>query len=50
MDHPAGLALSGLTLSAGIGIFILLPTLILLVYRIVIGWMALNSDKPVKAG
>jgi uncharacterized membrane protein len=45
----AGLALSGLTLSAGIGIFILLPTLMLLVYRIVIGWMALNSDKPVKA-
>ncbi|WP_020562686.1 DUF4870 family protein [Methylosarcina fibrata] len=45
----AGLALSGLTLGTGIGIFILLPTLILLIYRIVVGWMALNSDKPVKA-
>lgn len=45
----AGLVLSSLTFTAGIGLFILIPTLMLLIYRIVFGWMALNSDKPVKA-
>jgi len=44
----AGLALAGLTFEMGIGLFILIPTVMLLVYRIVIGWNALNSDKPVK--
>jgi len=44
----AGLALAGLTFEIGIGLFILIPTVLLLVYRIVIGWNALNSDKPVK--
>jgi uncharacterized membrane protein len=39
--------LAGLTFEAGIGLFILLPTVVLLVYRIVIGWNALNADKPV---
>jgi uncharacterized membrane protein len=42
-----GLALSGLTFAFGIGIFILIATLMLMVYRIVIGWNALNSDRPV---
>lgn len=45
----AGFALGGLTFQMGIGLFILIPTVILMVYRIVIGWNALNSDKPVKA-
>ncbi|MFI3190880.1 hypothetical protein BCS42_12315 [Crenothrix sp. D3] len=44
----AGFALSGLTFEMGIGFFILIPTVLLLVYRIVIGWGALNTDKPVK--
>lgn len=43
----AGLALAGLTFEFGVGLFILIPTVILLVYRIVIGWNALQSDKPV---
>lgn len=43
----AGLALSGLTFEFGVGIFILIATLMLMVYRIVIGWNALNSDRPV---
>lgn len=44
----AGLALSGLTFEFGIGFFILIATIVLMVYRIVIGWNALNSDQPVK--
>jgi len=44
----AGLALAGLTFETGIGLFILIPTVLLLIYRIVIGWNALNSDRPVK--
>jgi len=43
----AGLALAGLTFETGIGFFILLPTVILLIYRIVVGWHALNADKAV---
>ena len=43
-----GLALAGLTFELGIGLFILIATIVLLVYRIVIGWNALNSDQPVK--
>jgi len=43
----AGLALAGVTFETGIGLFILLPTVLLLIYRIVIGWNALNADKPV---
>ncbi len=42
-----GLALAGLTFELGIGFFILIATIVLLVYRIVIGWNALNSDRPV---
>ena len=43
-----GLSLAGLTFETGIGIFILMPTIVLLVYRIVIGWNMLNADKPIK--
>ncbi|MGR9087775.1 MAG: DUF4870 family protein [Gammaproteobacteria bacterium] len=45
----AGFALAGITWTTGIGFLILIPTLMLLIYRIVIGWMALNADKEVKA-
>lgn len=43
----AGFALAGLTFGFGVGLFILIPTVILLVYRIVIGWAALNANEPV---
>lgn len=43
----AGFAVSGLTLEMGVGFFILIATVVLLVYRIVIGWYALNDDKAV---
>lgn len=43
----AGFALTGLTFELGIGLFILFATVMLLVYRIVVGWYALNSDQPV---
>ena len=42
----AGFALSGLTFTMGLGFYILLPTLVLLVYRIVVGWNTLNDSKP----
>lgn len=43
----AGFALAGLTLETGIGFLILIPTIMLLIYRIVVGWNALNAGKPV---
>lgn len=43
----AGFALAGLTFEFGVGFFILIITIVLLVYRIVIGWNALHSDQPV---
>lgn len=43
----AGFALSGLTFAMGVGFFILTATIILLAYRIVIGWQALNNGGPV---
>jgi uncharacterized membrane protein len=43
----AGFVLSGLTFGTGIGFFILIPTVLLLVYRIVIGRTALTADKPI---
>ncbi len=48
----AGFAISGLifTLSLELGGLILLSTLILLVYRIVIGWTSLAADQPIKNG
>ena len=44
----AGFALAGLTFETGIGLFILLPTIVLLVYRIVIGWNALGANRAIK--
>jgi uncharacterized membrane protein len=44
----AGFAIAGFTLEMGIGLYILLPTILLLVYRIVIGWNALNAGRAVK--
>ncbi len=41
-------AIAGLTLYTPIGPFILLPTVIWLIYRIVLGWNALNSNKPIR--
>jgi len=43
----AGFALSGLTFEIGIGFFILIVTVVWLVYRITIGWYALNDGKPI---
>jgi uncharacterized membrane protein len=43
----AGFAVSGLTLEMGVGFFILIATVVFLVYRITIGWYALNDEKPV---
>ena len=43
----AGFALSGLTFELGIGFFTLLITVIWLVYRIALGWYALNDDLPI---
>jgi uncharacterized membrane protein len=43
----AGFALSGLTFSMGIGLYILFPTLAILATRIAIGWTALMADKPI---
>lgn len=44
----AGFALAGLTFELGVGLFILIATIMLLVFRIVVGWNALHSDQPVK--
>ena len=41
------LAAAGITLQFGIGIVILIPTVLWLVYRIVLGWNALNSNQPI---
>jgi uncharacterized membrane protein len=42
------LAISGLTLDFGLGIFILLGTVVWMVYRIALGWYALNANQPIK--
>jgi len=44
----AGFAVAGFLMFSGIGYFLLLPILLLLVYRIVIGWMAWTAEKPVE--
>jgi Predicted membrane protein len=44
----AGFALAAVLMVVGIGYFILLPVVLLLIYRIVIGWMAWTAEKPVK--
>lgn len=41
------LAISGLTLDFGLGIFILLGTVVWMVYRIALGWYALNANQPI---
>ena len=41
------LAAAGLTMHFGIGFFILISTVLWLIYRIVLGWNALNSNKPI---
>lgn len=43
----AGFALAGLTFEIGIGVFILITTVTLMVYRIVVGWNTLTADKPI---
>ncbi|MGD0960875.1 MAG: hypothetical protein ABSB19_13800 [Methylomonas sp.] len=43
----AGFALAGLTFEAGVGFYILLVTVVWLIYRITIGWYSLNDGKPV---
>lgn len=42
----AGFAISGLTFELGVGILTLLATVVWFVYRIAIGWYALNDKKP----
>ena len=44
----AGFALSGLTFGMGIGILILLVTVLWMIYRITVGWYALTDGKPIK--
>lgn len=44
----AGFAVAGLTFEMGFGLFILLATVLLLVYRIVVGWIALSANRAVK--
>lgn len=43
----AGFALAGLTFAMGLGAYILLVTVVLLVYRIVVGWNTLHNGKPI---
>lgn len=44
----AGFAIAGLTFSTGLGFFVLLVTVIWMVYRITIGWYALTDGRPIK--
>jgi uncharacterized membrane protein len=44
----AGFAVAGLTFEMGIGLYILLITVLLLVYRIMVGWIALSANRAVK--
>ena len=46
----AGFALSGLLLMMDVqlSLIVLIPTLLLLIYRIVIGWTAFSDEKPLK--
>jgi uncharacterized membrane protein len=43
----AGFAISGLTFEMGMGIFVLIATVTLMVFRIVRGWNALNANEPI---
>ncbi len=42
-----GFAISGITFGLGLGLFVLIATVVWLVYRITLGWYALNDDKPI---
>lgn len=44
----AGFALSGVTFGTGIGILVLLVTVLWLIYRITVGWYALTDGNPIK--
>ncbi|PPC89877.1 MAG: hypothetical protein CTY34_09865 [Methylobacter sp.] len=44
----AGFAISGLTFEFGIGFFTLIITVLLMIYRIAVGWYALTDNKPLK--
>ncbi|MCK5662346.1 MAG: hypothetical protein KAI17_02620, partial [Thiotrichaceae bacterium] len=46
----AGFALSGLTFGMGFGVFILIMTVLWMIYRIAIGWYALTDGNPIKKG
>lgn len=43
----AGFALSGITFEMGVGFFFLIATIVWMIYRITIGWYALNDNLPV---
>ncbi len=43
----AGFALSGATFYMGLGFFILLITTLWMIYRITLGWFALNDNKSI---
>ena len=43
----AGFALSGFSFEFGIGAYILLVTVVWLIYRITIGWYTLTDDQPI---
>jgi uncharacterized membrane protein len=43
----AGFAISGLTFEMGMGFFVLIATITLMVFRIVRGWNALNVNEPI---
>jgi len=43
----AGFAISGVTFAMGIGVFVLISVVVWLVYRITVGWYALNDDLPI---
>lgn len=43
----AGFAISGITFELGVGLYVLISTIIYLVFRIVVGWNALNDNKAI---
>lgn len=43
----AGFAISGLTFSFYVGFFVLMVTVVWMIYRIALGWYALNEDRPI---
>jgi uncharacterized membrane protein len=43
----AGFAISGITFEFGVGLYVLISTIIYLVFRIVVGWNTLNDNKAI---